>query len=580
MLGVTGRFLKDLMVFHEKTNDEDHYVLYAPGAPGGRDLMAFDSWRKLSIEIGGWLQTPSGVRYLTHRVPTAQRGEALTLFSSVKKFRAWSEHSVTFSAGRASSFEGLLALLDTQSVDDYFNELDASMVYGAPGSHYDDRRKLATLDAQIDAVEAAYLSITDLPSYREYARAQGRQLLTAYLSAQGVNQTIDPETVYVDLVNPAHRSVADFSEYSALQPLTDFFMQGQSRANPFKENAVLHSSVGQDLSILPAQAITKALKHEMGESYIERVKERLLNPKDSNYARRRSLYAVQQELHMRRAALVELMKGRLNAEQYQWLNEVIDSVGSAGDPPKSSQTSTMSTLHFSRLPVVGIFRFKDFQSVLPEYDLIYTPNAPDGILFRRTQDIAASLQWADMPEYYYSRVRYQDQANVIALIDAIDQGSDIKDPLLIINDRLVGTEIGPTDRITRLEQLYIEMFEQMITDVDSQSVSHGEVFVDRLYTAVRWIGTVLLLPYPPAALAWSYLHTMIDFGRGVVAYAAGDRATANTFFFWGMFGLWWGLTSVPGGLTNQPGLIWRGVLKASGRSSKYSVWSGRRALIP
>lgn len=50
------------------------------------------------------------------------------------------------------------------------------------------------------------------------------------------------------------------------------------------------------------------------------------------------------------------------------------------------------------------------------------------------------------------------------------------------------------------------------------------------------MGSVLLLPFPGASLAWTTLHTSIDIQRGVLAYHDGDRAAASWFFGSAVFG--------------------------------------------
>jgi hypothetical protein len=576
--GSMGGAFKDWVAFHEKAESAERYVLYAPGAPGGRDLFSFHNWNALSTEVGGWLKTSAGLNYLVDQTAGEHQEDARSFFSFIQeKPNEWRTLTIRFSPVVAPDYETALSTMVAERAKRHLADMAFVTPFDFRANSYEDRRELAAFDARLATVEAAYVKAVDLKSYREYAREEGKRLLTDYLRKQGIYQTIDPETVYVDLHNSAHRSVADFSEYTHLRPLTDFFMQGQTSRYAFHEKAVLHSSVGQDVSIVPLHAITEALKHEVGENYIALLGRKLWTPHDNDNLRRRQLYAQSLELQMRRAVQIEWMQGRLNTEQHHWLNQLILSVSTSRSGNEEVRGSSMHVLTFKRLPVEGVLRFKHFEKSLPEYDLIYTPQAPDGILFRETRSIAQSMQSPGMPEYYYGRVRYQDQANVVAMIDAIDHTSDIRDPLSIDNGLSGGTAIGPNHRITNLQALYIEMIERMMIDVDNQNVSGGEVLADRIYTAVKWTGTVLLIPFAPAALAWSYLHTMIAFARGVVAYATGDRATANNFFAWGMFGLWFGLLSVPGGLKNEPSLVWSILLKVTSKTQKIS---GKIKLYP
>ena len=69
------------------------------------------------------------------------------------------------------------------------------------------------------------------------------------------------------------------------------------------------------------------------------------------------------------------------------------------------------------------------------------------------------------------------------------------------------------------------------------------------------MGSVLLMPFPVASLAWTTLHTSIDIQRGVLAYHDGDRATASWFFGSAVFGSLMGGAGVKTVLTRDQALV-------------------------
>jgi hypothetical protein len=107
------------------------------------------------------------------------------------------------------------------------------------------------------------------------------------------------------------------------------------------------------------------------------------------------------------------------------------------------------------------------------------------------------------------------------------------------------------------------MILRMIEDVDSQTESSAERDAATAYTVVRWTGTILLLPFPPAALVWGLMGAAVEFARGYSAYRDGDRATALGFFFWGYIGLVSSGATAGDVVTRSAGRAWKLIRWAS-----------------
>jgi murein DD-endopeptidase MepM/ murein hydrolase activator NlpD len=238
---------------------------------------------------------------------------------------------------------------------------------------------------------------------------------------------------------------------------------------------------------------------------------------------------------MRSAAMREFLKGNLSTEQYRWLVHVIVSLDKQMLAKNASlqqpiERSTVSMFRYAGHIVQGVYIVRDFGISDADFNLLYTPNAPDGVSFRKLTDYVALMQSPDMRRYYYLRVSCTGQPSVGALFDDLDrnvapQWVNIHNP-----------EHQNADRITDIYELYDAQINRLIADVDAQTESTTERWAAKIYVVVRMLGSALLMPFPGASLAWTGLHTAIDIQRGLLAYHDGDRASASWFFGSAVYG--------------------------------------------
>jgi len=561
--------MKDVLVFCLKRNNSEHYVLYAPGAPGGREMFEFSSSGLLREQPVAWMSTLEGLQYILDQVPERFR---VQIGFAIRKFQnlvpgAWSSWGALLVPVGKENFETTLIeqvrAKKAQELSDFFSEYanqDLSQTY----SH---RRLLALLDLRIDALENLFATDIRLQSYREYVREEGKQWIADYLKSKGIDRVVDPDTVCFkmedgrditgwigmpstdvtltsllmnDWVNQdAYRvpwwsallkvgikvnwSLRLLKEYTTL---LDTFMPSDG------SDPRVYSTVGQDLSVLPSSALRELLDLPLGAEYINLLKAKL-NNRDGAHLYRRALLAKKKYFTLYRDVLSGYLNGQLDKEQYHWLIPLISSIDNPARRNPASAKGWVSTLVFTDIInfapldrdriMSGALTFVGLDGTKPNDRLIYTPDAPDGIKFRTEDEVATTMKHFGMPAYYHDRARYRDQATVKGLVVNLEQ-----DPQK--HRHMLNTRGRSEHRIATLEQLYEVMIQRMIDDVDDQTESAAENAAAIAYTATRWTGSILLLPFPPGAAAWGVLHTTIDIARGALAYQDGDRAAALEFF--------------------------------------------------
>lgn len=568
--------MKDVLVFRMKRDNATYYVLYAPGAPGDRDMFEFNTWQRLSIEVGGWVAKPEGAKYVIDQVPMKSRAAVASLIrSTVLKPSEWSESTAVFRPMAPLSYESNLIIQVRAKVAQDLSETFIDNANQDLSKTYSERRVLALLDVRLNALKQLFTRDVQLQSYRDFVREKGGQWIAQYFRNKGINLTVDPDTVWFNLNsnrddrNPF--SAPPLDDVSLTTLLMNDFLHSEAFNTPALDEylnstlgrfvpvwalanvaynslkqwffdtpqPVMYSTIGQDLSALPTRSVRELLALPLGEDYIKILRDRLNDPDEDRIFYRRAVLAKRKYFEIYRDALSDYLKGRLSKQQYEWLIALLGSVDSATQAA-APEASSVNELVFdnSSNPLLGkdgrviegalTFTRLDYED--PEFRIIYTPEAPDGIRFRSHEQIISTMKNPGMPAYYYERASYKDQPVVGTMVQKLEQDPEQ-------HQGSFSTRITPINRITDLEQLYEAMIQRMIEDVDKQTESSAERDAATAYTVVRWTGTILFLPFPPAALAWGLMGSAVELARGYSAYRDGDRATALGFFIWGYIGL-------------------------------------------
>lgn len=531
-VGGMGNQLRDVIVFSEETDTDQHYVLYAPGAPGGRDIFEFGSWLQLYHEVALWSATPSGRDYLiAQSMQSAREATAAFMQAVILKPTSWKPEHVRRVASQDSNFQDSMSALINTQIDYQLADLPRVVGGERNTSTYKYRRQLALCEARIQFLQKSYKNSMQLISYRHFARLSGEIYISNVLKRKGVDLVVNPDTVYFDLHSRTRRLQPDFGPHTDLVSLTQLLM------NDFiynlDERAPMYSSTGQDLSELSMPVIKEVLGAPLGERYIDILKEDYGDRHHPDHAKRRALFAQRSFFEMRRDMLITYLENGFTEAQYQWAINLLstvypDHLDSSRHLERGAGNSSLNQFYLNGRLIEGVYVFKHNGTDEADYNLIYTPNAPDGICFRNYAVFTLTLNSPGMDAYYYNRVSYKNQPAIGTFFSELARNPQQALKLLTFD---------ANDRVRDLQVLHDAMIKRMIEDVDEQSLSKSETFAEDLYTLVKWTGNILLLPFPPVALAWGFLHTSIDLARGYLAYRDGDRAAATEYYAWGVFGL-------------------------------------------
>lgn len=523
----------DFIVFAGKDDSDEHFLLYAPGAPGGQDFFEFRSLTQLCFKVGEWLATEAGRAYIHDQLagPT-ERGHSSVINEVQLKPSLWGSTSCLFERCQGTKFENNLADLITQKVSRTLQAVEISAPRNDNRANFANPSVLASVEARIEALNAEFIRLSpDLIDFRSYVHQQTSKLLNGYLRSEGYTRHIDPDTLYLGL-GSARQDTPEFGEHSELHQLTQLMMIGSEDVLSHRPHIHLYSSTGLDVTALPVtiiKFIDKQIRDtDMGARYMRLLEKTFLKRGDPLYARRKLLMAKRVQYEMTRGGLKAFMEGRLSQAQYNWLRQTIVALDKNATP--GSGTSSVSAFRIANQIVEGVFIFRDFSKHDPSYNLLYTPDSPDGVYFRPMTDYARLLESPEMQNYYYRRVAYRGQPKVGTFIERLQRGGKFDEKLIRV--------VNPFEyRSVDAERLYGDMVERMIADVDAQTVSHAEARAATAWTVIQWLGNVLLVPFPAVRIAWGIFTSAVNIYRGVDAYISGDRATALPLLLEGVVGV-------------------------------------------
>jgi hypothetical protein len=524
-VGGVGNQLRDAIVFSERTATDEFHVLYVPGAPRGRDMFVFGSWIELYAEVARWSGTPGGREYLIAKsAPVFREATSDFVKAAGRKASLWKAEDVRFIAQQPGSFQSNLSALINTRLGYEMSDLPLVVAGERKASTYSDRRLLALLNARIDFLNRSYEKHMKLVSYSDFARRFGESEIF-----KRTGQIIDPDTVYFDLQSRHRRSLPDFGPYTDLVSLTQLLMNDFTYK--LDAQAPIYSSIGRNLSALTPEVIDEVLDEPLGEKYIDLLKQDYGNSRHPEYVKRRVLFAQRNYFEMHRDLLIASLESDISQAQYRWASGVLTSAfpGAVKTNAIPWGNSSLRKLSLNGRLIEGVLVFKNADSGSSDYHLVYTPNAPDGIRFRNRDEFISTLTSPGMDTYYYNRVSYKGQPSIGTFFVELSKNAQ-----RALSSMTLDVE---KNKVRDLLVLHDEMIKRMIQDVDEQTLSKAEAFADTLWTIVSWTGTILLIPFPPVALAWGLVGAAVSLTRGYLAYIDGDHATASRYYIFGTVGL-------------------------------------------
>lgn len=532
-LARTDTRFADVIVFVERNGSDEHWVLYAPGAPGGQDFHEYGSWRQLTFGVGQWLATDAGQSYVNEQL--AGPGERVGrnfIDNILLKPTQWTPDSCVFVPCTKDKFQSNLSDLVARKASLVVKTAERLAPQGGVLADYANPSVLAFVEARIEAINAEFVRPTpQLVPFTDYVHQEASAALNDHLRRHGYSREIDPDTLYLGLGIP-YSDTPDFSEHSSLHSFTQLIMYGAEDILSYRPALYLYSSTGLDVTELPVnifQFLDRQIREaDLGARYMTLLQREFLLHDNPLYGMRKALLAKRVQYEMIQGALKAYLQGGLDEQQYTWLRQTISGF-EKGRKPLSEQ-SRICSFKIAGQVIEGVHILRDFDTEEQRFNLLYTPHSPDGIYFRPLTDYSQVLESPAMQNYCYARVAYKSQRLVGTFLDNFERGMK-HDP------DFIRIEYDIYDAISSADRLYTDMLVRLIEDIDALTDSTAEKRLLLAWNIIRWTGTIVLLPFPAASFTWGVVTSGVSLARGVDAYRYGDRATALPLLIFGVIGV-------------------------------------------
>lgn len=517
--------LRDLLVFGIGEGAAQRLMLYAPGSPAGRDILVFDSQRQLNVEVSGWVLTEAGRYYLTAQVPVASRARTRrSLERAARRPGGKVLTSLVVQWRENASFCDAMLLFARNKAAihvDEFSDLTPAWYRKADA---DTRVGMAHLDKRLSHMRKAFARSSSYTPFTDFARQDVQARLDSLVERHQPSQRHDCDKLIIH-----YEPHGDISLLRAAMDDLRF-------DTPFVLGS-LSSAVGYSVQGLPfAGVLAIAEEARLAQRYMANIQQRFLDSSEPGYERRLDLFFDISQAEMKRACISQGAAGQITAQQAAWLGTMIDELDDL-EPPIVGGDRTFEKTGIYRLGVDGrcvhgayIFRHRSDDG--SQQDLLYTPQAPDGLWFRPLNGLRDALEQGSFEDYLYNRVRYKDQRVIGSLLERW-KGSQYP-------AHLIDPAIAPHSRVALWRDEFVERMQGVVLDVDESTVTAAERVSEIFESLILNVLTIAVAPFAPAAMALNIFLTARSLIRGVQSYQDGDRAAA----FWHFIDVVHGVTSI------------------------------------
>lgn len=382
------------------------------------------------------------------------------------------------------------------------------------------RRKHARLTTELKALHAVGTRETGLPSYEVFSRELIKKRVEELMRSRGRVVEVDPDKVYIQLTPGASLSLSELiiQERSFEAPASP---RPDSRDYPRFHWATSHPALDA-LMIRDIASWSKTLRS--GEKYIEYLKQNFTS-ESAEFTFKRGVHFMRQLCEMSQSLLAQYFVEKLNSEQFNSLERIIDTLKKPesptfGDPVVKTESVYQLVLSDNRR-VDGVLLFRAVTRNGVE-DFIYTPNAPDDLAFRSLDDFVWSIRNRfdqRLRDYLIQRVPFKDRKDVNNYFDEIF------------------ATVGPVSiqprvnaRVRDLRTTFEAYIGQLISDVDAQTTSLGEIIGRLVYDNVKLALTMISVVIPSVGVAVTAMETAKSIYDGLYALRYGEHDESFTHF--------------------------------------------------
>ncbi|MEO4013510.1 dermonecrotic toxin domain-containing protein [Pseudomonas rossensis] len=494
------------------------FLLYAPGSPGGQDWYESKDLPGLGMRVGGWTKDGKGRDYLTWQSHAVDREAIATYLKQVERLpRTWKGVSLV-----ASPFKGtevLTAIIENIRAWRVAEE-ESRTPYGYRTASDDQRQNFARTRCELKALQVIATREGGFIPYGKFCFDLIKQRIEQVLAERGERATVNPDRIFVSVSSQVVMTLTEL-----ISTETHFYADEKQTPWSYPRFTLEHDHPPiSKLDIRDIAGWSRTLRP--GEKYIEMLRSKHLNRSHPEGALKRMVHLEVQRRQMKVGVMQERFNGRLTAEQYRQLMNVIEALEKIdtrpnlmAEYPRDLRFSAMFKLHLRDKLVVGVFVFRLVIGDRIE-EFLYTPDAPDGRLIRPHSEFVSAVKKLKFGNYFYDRVRYKDQRVVGTYITDLEEIDNFNEaPVLPRNSRV--RDLGSS---------YDDLINRTISDVDEKTESLDEVIFKLVFGAVQAAAAVVSVVIPPVGIAMSVVLFSKSVLDGAEAYNDGDRATAATHF--------------------------------------------------
>lgn len=546
-----------LFCIGEDPDVPDSVMLYAPDKPDGQEWIELPSLRQLPVEMAKWPATEAGRAWLLGMINPVDQVRAEQFFTDADQRRdLWAldrDHRASV-AGYRSSIEQTVAIRQANHL--YWVDFNEAPRWFCE-QPLAQRRLIAGMDEDLRLLDEVFQqSMGTRETYQDFARRTVSKDIAAYLRECGVTDSIEPDTILFDFTP----GLSDASPRRTLS-LLDLALYGYDDNWGLDDpQRRVRSSLGQDLSALRAAELTGYVRRAyLGERYATSLRQAFLDDRVVQYAARTSLYGQLIATTMLRDLQVARAKRMLDEAPMTELAEVVRRLARG----VTSGPGGVRRFTINGRPAIGLYVL-DIQIAGTTEQWLYTPQAPDGVVFRRYGSFRGARPGA-MQGYYLSRLRFKDREVAARRLLRIADG---------LHEADAADGGAPLDDV-RGE--FVDYLQSHIDDVEAISNSRHEVIMSVVTRGLLYAALPLGVAFPPLGFALDAVFVAVALGRAVEAVREDDPEAARQYWLLVMAGLWgialplaWGLfRAAVWGRPASPG-AWR-ALAGQPRSASRSL---------
>jgi hypothetical protein len=497
----------------DASGQPDGLLMFTPDSPRPRHFQRFDNERQLLGELVSWSRSAELSQYLLQQITADRRSDLQEQLRDLGEKPAPPQDWITYTT-LPDYNSGLRALVSARiqvtlseqrlHTPDWFLRASAAQ-----------RQQMVALEDAIMAAGETYqaASHTQVTDFSMYVHRTARRKINVLLG-------LPPETVDPDLI--IIRTPRETVSYT--QMLRDGYDDTLGLLNASADTSATFSGPeGVDLTPLSPENVAGSVRGQwLSDQYIAMIRGQLLTPAGEGYDWRRRQSLLLTQLQMRADALRSFLEGCIDASQLQWLTRSILNMHHSGPaerlryPIYPLQLRVNEMMIASHTEVIhGCFLLMPPDASTLEQVLLYTPQAPDGRLFRPLTTFSNTLLGAGMGDYYLNRARIKVGMPLAFALAELKKGGGRKPAL-------------PGAPFSDLYDVcFNQVIERKIQDVADTQAGRANMLRRQVWNALELIATAVTLPFPPASFAVGMIIASVDGYRALQALHQRDHATAS-----------------------------------------------------